>query len=225
MKRGVIGQINGTLGRINSVVETREKDGRQLTDMIEVTGVQGTSGGLNVTKGRAVIQELVDEETVAVTNDEISLSTEATVSTNLTEFLTDGEEFVVVTSSDGVFAFDLFESISNAAVDRANIDLDSFWLSMPEATPWKVGFYGHNGPVENGVVHGESVLDDGIFGSAIKDLKKNQLGLRAELNGREYKFMITRSGYLEIYSPSETESSEFTEFISEKVLPHLKNNG
>ena len=221
MKRGVIARIDGTLGRIGSFSETRTEDGRELVNLLSVTGVKRTPGGLDITQGQAASQTLVENDTVTLTNGEIDVSTSATVETDLTDFLTVGDEFVVVDSSAGTFAFDLLEREYNTPVTRADIDLDSFWVSLSNATPWKVGFYGHDGPVENGVVQGESVLDDGVFGSAISDLRKNQLGVKVELDGKEHKFVLTKSGYLELYRPREIESDGFAEFISNKVLSHL----
>lgn len=220
MKRGILARVDGTLGRLGDVVTTREEDGQELTDIIEVTSVKRTPDGLDITAGRAATQELTTTDSVSISNRSISVSSDATVETKLTEFIAVGDEFVAVDSSAGTFAFDLLSDHVDATISRANVNLDDFWVSLNDATPWKVGFYGHDGPVENGVVHGESVLDDGVFGNAIADLQKNQLGVRTEIEGEEYKFMLTSSGYLDLYRPTEIESSGFATFISDRVLPY-----
>lgn len=220
MNRGVIARVEGTVGRIGPVSKTRREDDVELKQLVDVTGVKRTPAGLDVTSGRAASQALSETEAVSLANDEISVETTSSVSTNHTEFLTAGDRFAAVKSSDGTFAFDILGNEFDADISRADIDLDSFWLSLDDATPWKVGFFGHDGPVENGVVHGESVLDDGLFGNAIADLKKNQLGARFTQDGREYKFVITKSGYLELYQPRPIEAAEFAQFVVDHVLSH-----
>ena len=220
MNRGVIGRIDGGLGRIDSFSRTREEEGFELDEMVDVERVKRTPDGLDVTLGRAARETVAERESVELSAGGISVSRDAAVETSHTEFLTAGDEFAAVGSSDGTFAFDLLGDRFGADVSRASVDLDSFWLALEDPTPWKVGFYGHEGPVENGVVHGEDVLDDGVFGRAIADLRKNQLGVRVDLDDRECKFLITESGYLELYQPRGIETAGFAEFVAENVLPH-----
>lgn len=85
-----------------------------------------------------------------------------------------------------------------------------------------MGFYGHEGPAENGVVHGESVLEDSVFGEALESSKKNQLGLKIDHDGREFKMAITRSGYVEVYQPANLDTAEFAAFVRDEVLPHAE---
>lgn len=220
MKRGVIGRIDGGLGRIGSFSLTREEEGFELDAMVDVERVKRTPNGLDITMGQAAREDVAETESVSLSSGGITVSREAAVETAHTEFLAVGDEFAAVGSSEGTFAFDLLAERFGADVSRASVDLDSFWLALEDPTPWKVGFYGHDGPVENGVVHGEGVLDDGVFGRAIADLRKNQLGLRVEIRDREYKFLITESGYLELYQPREMAAAGFAEFVADNVLPH-----
>lgn len=220
MKRGVIGRIEGRLGKIDSFSRTRREENIELTDIVEVERVKRTPSGLDITHGKAAQQDVTETESVTLSTNGISVSQESGITTTHTEFLTVGDEFVVVGSSDGTFLFDLLEERFGAEVSRAEVDLDSFWVTLKNPTPWKVGFYGHTGPVENGVVHGEHVLDDGVFGNTLADLKKNQLGIRVDIENQEFKFFITASGYLELYQPPEIESADFAGFVADNVLPH-----
>jgi hypothetical protein len=220
MNRGVLARVDGSLGRLGSFARIRREEGEELKELVDVESVKRTPDGLDITSGRAANQELRETESVSLANNEISVSATSEITTNHTEFLTAGDEFAAVKSGDGTFAFDLLGDELGAELTRADIDLDSFWLSLDDATPWKVGFYGNDGPVENGVVHGESVLDDGVFGTAIADLKKNQLGARVNVDGQEYKFVITKSGYLELYQPREVDAATFAEFVVDHVAAH-----
>jgi hypothetical protein len=220
MQRGVIGRIDGGLGRIDSFSRTREEDGFELSETVDVTRVKRTPGGLDVTLGQAARQEVAEREAVTLSNGGISTSTDVGVETSHTDFLTVGDEFAAVGSSDGTFAFDLLAERFGVDVARASVDLDSLWAGLDAPTPWKVGFFGNDGPVENGVVHGEDVLEDGVFGRAISELEKNQLGVLIEDGDRSFKFLITASGYLELYQPRDLETAGFAEFVAENVLPH-----
>lgn len=220
MQRGVIARSDGSFGRIDSFARTRSEDGVELTDLVDVQGVKRTPNGVDITYGQAAKQSLTSTESVSLANDEVTVSTSSEVTTKYTDFMAIDDEFVAVKSGSGTFTFDILSDRFDVDLTRADVDLDGFWLSLEDATPWKVGFYGHDGPVENGVVHGESVLDDGVFGSAISELKKNQLGATVELDGDEYKFVVTKSGYLELYRPSDAGAEGFSEFVAEKLLPH-----
>lgn len=220
MNRGVIAGLSDELQRIEPFSTSRSADGVELTDQVDVNGVKRTTGGLDITFGLAATQDRQETESVALQNGTIDVSTTTGVETTCTEFLSVSGEFVSVSSSDGAFAFSLLDSRYDVGISRAELDLDSFWQDTPDATPWKVGFYGNDGPVENGVVHGEDVLEGGVFGQAIADLQKNQLGVSFDRDGDTYKLMLTSSGYVDVYQPTTLSKAEFAQFVVKEVLPH-----
>lgn len=218
MKAGVIGLLSSDLERLRSFSSTWTENGVELETRLEVTGVKQTPDGLEITQGRAAAEQLSEERSVQI-DDEISVVETEQVETQYTEFaLVDGE-FLVVQSSRGAFLFDLLEREYGVGVTRAHIDLDSFLTRFDNATPWKVGFYGHGDDAENGVIHGESVLSDGEFGRALRSSRKNQLGLKLPRNGSTLKLTATESGYVEIYQPSNYTENQFCDFLRSDIIP------
>lgn len=197
------------------------EDGYELTTQVEVTGVRRTPSGLEVTEGRAAAEYLTDREKVSMNGSGISRSTEPAKTTRYTEFLVVDGEFVVVQNARGRFLFDILEDRHEVTIERASIDLDHLLDRYGDGTPWKVGFRGHTDVAENGVIHGESVLADELFGEALRTAEKNQLGLKFSRDGRTMKMMATASGYLEIYQPSNFTANEFCTFLTSEVRPAL----
>lgn len=219
VKRGVIGRIGGRLGRIDSSRRTREADGFEPTEALEVTPVKRTPDGLDVTLGRATTQNVPGRSPSRCRTGKSRSRPRRRSARSTTEFLAAGEEFAVVDSGDGTFAFGLLGERFDADVSRAAVDLDAVRLALEDSPPWKVGFYGHDRPVENGAVHGEDVLEDGVFGRTIADLRKNQLGVRVDLDGRAFEFRLTESGYLELYRPRDAEAAGFAASVADNALP------
>lgn len=222
MNAAVIGRVDGEFARVEPTKRVREEDGVELAEQVDVTDVRRTPDGLDINAGRAAAQTLRERESVNLDNGAIEIETVEEPTTRYTDFFAVPGELVGVAGSRGTFLFDLLASETGATVERCSFDLDGFAAAFPDATPWKVGFYGHEGPAENGVVHGEHVLEDGVFGDALQDRKKNQLGLTVDHEGREFKMSITRSGYVEVYRPGDLDLAEFVAFVRDEVVPHAE---
>lgn len=219
MKAGVIGLAVSDLGRINSYTTTRTEDGEELTTRVEVTGIRQTPDGREITEGRAAAERLTEQESIQLSGEDITVTEEATVTPRYTEFFAVDGEFIVVRSGDGAFLFDEFERRYGTGVSRGRIDLDALLTAFSDATPWKVGFYGHGEDAENGVIHGENVLTDGEFGEALRTSPKNQLGLKVSRNDSTLKMVATASGYVEVYQPSNFDGNQFCEFLKKDIIP------
>jgi hypothetical protein len=222
MKAGVIGTVDGDFEELNSFSETFIQGETELERCIEVRQTQVTDGGVPVQTGRVATQKLDEQETVEINDGQISVYEQPDVTTLYTEFLTVPGEFVAVSNSSGVFAFDTIGRRTNTNIERAELDLDSYAEAHAEATPWKVGFYGHLGEADNGVIHGASVLEDSDFGDVLQDAQKNQLGLEFTRDGEVMKVTMAESGYVEVYQPSNYDSAEYAEFVAEEILQHIE---
>lgn len=220
MKSAVIGRVEGDFSRIEPLRTVRSMNGDELRDQIDITGVKRTPDGLDINEGRAAREEITNTESVELNADGISKVTERNKQTKYTEFLAVPDQFVGVDSKRGSFLFELLEGETGVSISRVQVDIDEFAAAFPDATPWKVGFYGHGEQAENGVVHGDNVLDDEEFGGVLAGTKKNQLGLKMSYGSREFKMTITRSGYVSVYEPSNLDSAEFAEFVVDKILPY-----
>lgn len=189
---------------------------------MSVSGVRRTANGTDITEGRAATQSLAERESVQLTADDVVVDGTDDVRTQHTQFASVPGEFVVVENGTATFLFDLIESQTGGAVERATFDLDAFLDGLPDPQLWKVGFYDRDGGAESGVVHGDDVLADGAFGSALESLPKNQVGVDTAFDGTEYKLNVARSGYVEVYRPSDVDTAEYVEFLREVVVPHAQ---
>jgi hypothetical protein len=224
MKAGVIGIPDGDFGAVESNQTTVETDEHELEHCIEVQYSQQI-GGITVQKGRAALESLEEQDSIEIVDGAIRVQSRTQPVTKYTEFVHVPGKFVAVSSGGGTFAFDLIGSQVGVGINRAEIDLDSYFNVQKDkydAVPWKTGFYGHLGKAENGVVYGESVLEDGDFGNAIADSQMNQIGLSYSRGDEILKVNVTESGYVEIYQPDNYEEGEFAEFIIEEILTHAE---
>lgn len=223
MKSGVIGIIEGEPRQVESYQRTVEQDGTPLTECIEVTQTRDNVGsGYTVQTGRAAVQSIVSEEAVQITDQgEIAVVEEGQRQTRYTEFVMVPGEFIVVDSGSGVFLFDMLRDIVGLkSVERAELDLTDFLSEHSDSTPWQVGFYGVGSEAEKGVVYGENVLSDSHIGNTLKTSNKNQVGVNHQRGEKKVKVSLTESGYIDIYQPSNYESTDFAEYIVDEIL-HL----
>lgn len=220
MRGGVIGIVDGDFDEIEPFSEKFSQDDKELSRCVEIRQKKVTENGIPVQTGRVATQRIDKQETVEINDGQISVYETPEVATLYTEFVTVPGEFVAVSSGTGVFAFDTIGRRTNTNIERVELDLDSYADTRPEANPWKIGFYGHLGEANNGVVHGSSVLDDSDFGDVLQDTKKNQLGLEFTRGSELMKVMMAESGYVEVYQPSNYDSVEYAEFVIDEVLAH-----
>jgi len=221
MKAGVIGIPDRDFGAIDPVQETITQDGYDLTRCIEIRqSLTGVNDSGQIQTGRAAVQRIDDGEAIEISDGRIVVTEQPEITTRYTEFISVPGQFIAVSNGGGTFAFDLIGQNVNASIERAEFDLDGFADEYPDATPWKVGFYGHVGNAENGVLHGEGVFEDSDFGGAVRDAQKNQLGLNLAWGNETVKMMVSESGYVEVYQPSSYDTAEFSEFVMDSVLDH-----
>jgi len=234
MRAGVLGLPDTDFNPIESYTDTTQVDDHtELTACLEVRQTV-EQDGVTVQSGRAALQELDTEESVDIdpeTNN-ISVSERVdVVKTKYTEFVLVPGSFVAVSSGSGTFAFQLISSATaSATIRKAEIDLDSFLRSYEgssrseEAETWQVGFYGNTGNAEKGTLYGDSVFGDSELGDVVHQLPKNQIGLDIEAGEEDIKMTASESGYVEVYQPSNYDSTDYSEFILDHVLHHSEQS-
>ncbi|WP_440988884.1 hypothetical protein [Haloarchaeobius baliensis] len=217
MRAGVIAKIYGSL---NGLTTTQFDDDEN--SVLEVRRFAGTASGNRVVVGAAARERQRTDTGYSIRGTEIEeVSDEGTV-TEFTEFLAVPDEFVMVGSGDGTFAFDLIGEVGGADIERTSIDLDSYFGSVESADAWKVGFSEHEGQTDNGVLYGADILGDDEFGEVVDRASLNQLGVTYETQSDEtVKLNITESGYVNVYSP-DFDSLEFADFVTSSVAPFVE---
>lgn len=228
MKAGVVGLVHGELESISSFHDTFERDGTEFTYSFQIENTDYTEDGHEVLSGQAATQEVEDETSVSVDREtgEIVVHDEPIKKGKHTRFVAVPDEFVAVKSGSGTFVFDILSFEYNiSGVNRAEIDLNSYaerYYTAEGVDPWQVGFYGNIGNAEKGVVYGEDVFSDDEIGEVLERSQLNQLGLQWEEDGYILKTTMSESGYVELYQPSSYGSTEFSEFILNKVYEFME---
>jgi hypothetical protein len=174
--------------------------------------------------GEAAIEKPVSREETVV-DDSGNISTETTQETvwNHTEFLLSPGEFVVIGNSDGLFLTDLIGQQADTMLERASVNLDAYLKNeRSEASTWKYGFFGRDQNARKGTIYGDDLLDDGDIGRVLIDNSINQVGLTYERNGQQMKTSVTRSGYVEVYQPSEFDDVDYIEYLSDEISPYIR---
>lgn len=222
MKAGVVGVVDGTFRKVNSTSRTVEQDGRELQQVLEIARVFSLPSGEMAFAGRAAVEEIRTEEEATIENGEISVTEQSEPVTRATEFVGVSGEFVVVDSGSGTFAFDLIasETETEATIERATLDLDAYYEAHGAATPWKAGFYGTSEKGINGIFHGDDLRTDHDIDVILQNSRLNQVGLSYAFEGNELKMTAARSGYVEVYQPTDFESGAYLEYLREELIPH-----
>ncbi|MEA5387269.1 hypothetical protein VB779_09525 [Haloarculaceae archaeon H-GB11] len=190
---------------------------------IEVREVFGTSGGIRGYYGRAAKEEVEEVVDYDIGDGSITERTSTETTTHYTEFVFVPGSFAIVDNSSGVFAFDLLGRETDSLIERAEIRLNSFIEDRhDESDLWQLGFYGTGGNAEKGVVYGSGVLDDAELGSVLGISEKNQVGLDYTYAGDEVKMTVAKSGYVDVYQPSNYDSKEFVDYVADEILPYAE---
>lgn len=220
MKAGVVGIPEDSFGSIESFEIEEPAGEHELKRCIEVRQTINRTGK-TIQLGRAAVQELSNEQQVSIEDGQVLVSERSQPISKYTEFLLVPGEFIVVDSGTGTFAFDLIGSHTGTKITRAHIDLQQFWETEVDGTPWKAGFYAHQGNAETGVVYGEDVLKDEDFGGGIDKSQINQIGLDYPPEENAIKMSATESGYVEIYQPENYDEKDYAKYLQNRVVPHL----
>ncbi|WP_336000387.1 hypothetical protein [Halorientalis halophila] len=221
MKAGVLGVVDGSFDAINSVTETVTEDDHDLERCLVIDRVFSLSGGEVAFAGRGAADVLADRTRASIDGGEITVTDREETVTRHTEFVGVPGEFVVVGSGDGTFAFDLIGAETGTDVSRATVDLDGFFDRKDGATPWKAGFYGTGDDAVNGTVHGADLRTDYDLEAILEESTLNQLGLSHAYGDAQVKMTASRSGYVEVYRPTEFDSTSYLEYVLDEIIPHV----
>ncbi|AHG05136.1 hypothetical protein HALDL1_04075 [Halobacterium sp. DL1] len=221
MRAGVLAVVDGTFKMVDSFTETVTEDDQELARRLEIDRVFSLPDGSMAFAGRAAAERLANQRDAAIEDDEIRVTEGTEVVTDYTEFVGVTGEFVVVSSGDGEFAFDLIGAETNTNLERATLDLDGFFASHGSATPWRAGFSGNGDAGMNGVFHGADLRASHDLDSLLADSRLNQLGLSYGHDGDEVKMTASRSGYVEVYQPSSYDAAAFLTYLREEMLDHV----
>jgi hypothetical protein len=219
MKAGVLGVVDGTFDSVDSIRRTVSEDGRDLHSALEIDRVFSLPTGGMAFAGRAAQETLADRSTASISADDIDVTETTRTVTTYTEFVGVPGEFVVVASGDGTIAFDLIAAETGTDIERATLDLDAFFASHGDATPWKCGFYSTGDDGVNGIFHGDDLRENRDLDALLSSSSLNQLGLAYDYGGDEVKMTASSSGYVELYRPAEFDDASYLAYLDAEIRP------
>jgi hypothetical protein len=81
-------------------------------------------------------------------------------------------------------------------------------------------FRSNNSPVDAGAAYGD-INGEPDLAKFVHNNEKSQLRLESlSYNGCQLKLVISESGWVAIYEPSDIDAVEFTRFIRDEVVPY-----
>ncbi|WP_226039075.1 hypothetical protein [Natrinema sp. DC36] len=231
MKSGSIAISNGSVEEIDSCTNTVDKHGFEAIECIDIReSITDLSGNTLAFKGVAAEQYLKDGKSISISeeSDSISVIEGADLAWRYTDLLIIPDDILVLGSSSADFVFEIIRSNFGINFERAEIDLQAYRKTVEDeysdVEPWKIGFYGREGNADNGVIHGNNLLDDSDIGEILSHNATNQIGLNFSRDGKQMKTFVTESGYVDIYQPSDYESGQFVNYLKEDIRPYLRTD-
>lgn len=203
--------------------------GTELDAALSVKEVRTLSGDTDYYVGEAFKQREEEVQSYYEEDGTIRNRTTYRAVTDYSEFIvvpgSDSHRgYVLVSSSSGEFVFSLVGRQNNVTVDRADLRLGD-WIEGREEFDATTGG-GRTGGVEASklTAWGEDVLDDPDVGKllsgAVRSNVLNQIAGRYVWDGIPLYLTLAKSGYAEVWNPSNMDTSEFLGWISAEVVPY-----
>ncbi|MFB6179190.1 MAG: hypothetical protein ABEI77_05640 [Halorientalis sp.] len=224
MKAGVLGIVDDSFEVVDSFTETITEGDHELGRCLVIDRVFSTPDGEMAFAGRAAAETLVTDTDARIEDGEIHVTDRDRTVTRHTEFVGIPGEFVVVGSGNGTFAFDLIAEDTNTTIERTTLDLDQFFESHESATPWRAGFYSTDESAVSGTFHGDDLRATHDLETHLQNSNLNQIGLSYSYDdgALEVKMTASRSGYVEVYRPTEFDSGHYLAYLQDEIVPHVR---
>lgn len=221
MQAGVLGVVDGSFRVVDSFSDTVTDGDQELQRCLDVERVFSLPSGETAFAGTAAREYRREREAASIDGGAVQVVESPQTEMRHTRFVGVPGEFVAVDSGDGTFAFDLIAAETNTDIDRATLDLDGFFTAHESATPWKAGFYGAGESGANGILHGEDLRTGHGLSGILEDSTLNQVGLSYRYDGADVKMTAARSGYVEVYRPSEFDAGRYLEYLQTEIRPYV----
>lgn len=138
----------------------------------------------------------------------------------------DHRGFITVSSGDGEFLFGLIGRQNHVDVGRAKIDLGDWVNDRGNLNTTTAGGRTGGFEAEKATAWGENLLEDEgvqeLLGDAVEANALNQVAGRYSYNDRIFYVTIARSGYVEIYEPSDLTTDQFLRWVSDEIIPYAE---
>lgn len=226
MKKGAIAKCIGDFESIDTsdypLTETRL--GETLRRTLNVDGAQTDFQGNAAIVGRGARQDArtVKRLDISESGELVQQNDDVEVTTEAGEFMVSAGEYIVAESTKKTFLHTLVAAATDTESKRYDVDIDGLIDAHPDATYWMGGIYDKDGDADTSDAYGDGdIFEDEDFGEVFRNSKKNRIGMMFEFETQTVKMLVTESGYVEVYRPSDFDTLQFKRLIDEVLMPHL----
>lgn len=193
---------------------------------LSIRGTQQLINGTSITRGqvghedtaRVQSHRIRPDGTLEIERDEHDVVVE------VSDFLYVEDEVLITVSTDAEVPRRMVETATGATIESGRINIEKFAETHAEANPFLAWGRDAEGDLKS-VCGVGNIAEDEDFSQRLEASENTQLSFEGLLwNGRELRGTVTRSGYVEIYSPRDVGSEEFTRFLLEEVIQHASPN-
>jgi hypothetical protein len=234
MKRGVIGvpDSSGWIATVEGVETTRQDElGNDRTAALSVTEQRDLMGGTTYYSGEAFRERTVENEGYEYRDGVIKTTRNLQETVDHTRYVLvprveDAHAgYMVVSSSSGVFAFATVSRQNPGRVQAARIRTGDFLRDRRDEVDVKTAG-GTTGSPHAGKVTawGDDVLADpdmdDLLGRQVHGDLLNQVAVRYIWDNIPHYVYLARSGYVEIYKPTDTTTEQFLNYVRREIIPY-----
>jgi len=237
MRSGIIGvpTDSSSLGieSVDEMHKTRKEYGLELRKVIDLQEVQTLGGETLWVEGAALMDDVEEVDKYDVDDGTIYTREGKRRIPKYANFLAVPEQeshrgFVVISSSDAEFVFDLIGRQNHVTIGRAQLSLGAFLRDHSDFTAASGGtpVTGTN-KADTVLAYGNDVLNDDNVGevlNAAADTDQiNPLAGKYDYNSHICHVNMADSGYVQVYNPA-FETGEFIDWVRHDVLPYVDQN-
>jgi len=233
MKAGIIGvPTSGEIGRIESQDDVKEQYGMEFHTTLDVQRVQDLDGETKFVEGTALKEEQEEHDQAQVEDGSIRVREARRKAQSWADFIAvearnDHPGFVVVSTSDAEFVFDVVARLSTPGtmVERAEVALGDFVNDRDQFTVEGGGASETGSPNASTLMTwGDEIDQDDQVGRYIQ--KAMDTNLVPIVNGR-YVFdgwtihcNVAASGWVEVWSP-DWDTAEYLDWVERQIMPYV----
>lgn len=198
----------------------REEEETQLKSVIQLIDQPMLQGTSDIKSALAIHEYLAKEP--GLTSDEegkYSIDYESTKRIVWANIYILKDVVVVDSMANRVFVRNIINSGLGLPVNTiSDMTLDTAKMAQDHAEQWVRSFSDRQGKVDRGVIYGDGVETDSVFGPELDRSKSESVGWTTDFFGSPIKVRVSPRGSVTVLSWPEP--SRFLKFIEQEILPY-----
>lgn len=216
---GRIAVIEGQSEELSDYQDTFQSNGRELEALVSVDqDIVDLKDSVVARTGLAAQQQLEESDDVQLQNGDIDIGRTQDIEWVWTNYWVVPDEFIVVGSTKGEFAFELLEEVLDAKIKRVNFNLSEIIDDYPGQ--WMGSFEERADNVQRGTLYGDRIEDDPDMGNAFLESSKRQIGPWINYGDESLKVRIGREGWAQVVSPGTYNREKYLGLVRDILLDY-----